>query len=94
MKDDSALFSWKVFMNRRRTLFPQGISHIPYHLRPLTQTEQTVFPGLSLVQDMFKGRLTQPPTGIPRARSGWVVWIAETYPRHYLVRLPGGASCR
>lgn len=79
-------------MNRRRTLFPQTINRTTYHLRPLTQAEQVVFPGLSSVQDLFKGRLTQPPTGIPRVRSGWVVWIAETYPRHYLVRLPGGAS--
>ncbi len=79
-------------MNRRRTLFPQGINRTTYHLRPLTEAEQVVFPGLSLVQDLFKGRLTQPPAGIPRVRFGWVVWIAEAYPRHYLVRLPGGAS--
>ena len=79
-------------MNRRRTLFPQGISHTPYHLRPLTQTEQAVFPGLSLVLYLFKGRITRPPVGLPRVRAGWVVWIAETYPGSHLVRLPGGAS--
>ncbi len=26
------------------------------------------------------------------ARAGWVVWIAETYPGSYLVRMPGGAT--
>ena len=92
MKDDWALLGRKVLMSRRRTLFPQRINRITYHLRPLTETEQAVFPGLTLVQDLFKGRIAQPPAGIPRVRSGWVVWIAETYPRHYLVRLPGGAS--
>ena len=79
-------------MNCRRTLFPQEIIHTTYHLRPLTETEQAVFPGLTLVQDLFKGRLTRPPAGIPRVRAGWVVWIAETYPGSHLVRLPGGAS--
>lgn len=90
MKANLALLGRKVHMNRHQTLFPQGSNHTPYHLWPLTETERTVFPGLSLVQDMFKGRLTRPPGwGIPRVRAGWVVWIAETYPRHYLVRLPG-----
>lgn len=63
-----------------------------YNLRPLTEAERAVFPGISLVRDIFKGRLTRPPSGIPGVRAGWVVWIAETYPDSYLVRLPGGAS--
>lgn len=68
----------------------QRITH--FALRPLTTAERAVFPGISLVRDIFKGRLTRPPSGIPRVRAGWVVWIAETYPDSYLVRLPGGAS--
>lgn len=92
MKANLALLGRKVLMNCRRTLFPQGINRTPYHLRPLTETERAVFPGLSSVLDLFKGRITRPPTGLPWIRAGWVVWIAETYPLHYLVRLPGGAS--
>lgn len=63
-----------------------------YRLRSLTEAERVVFPGISLACDVFKGRLIRPPTAIPRVRSGWVVWIAETYPGCFLVRLPGGAS--
>ncbi|MBP8000049.1 MAG: hypothetical protein KA314_14860 [Chloroflexi bacterium] len=63
-----------------------------YGLRSLTEAERVVFPGISLACDIFKGRLIRPPTAIPRVRSGWVVWIAETYPGCFLVRLPGGAS--
>lgn len=63
-----------------------------YNLRPLTEAERAVFPGLSLVCAVFKGCLIRPPAAIPRVRSGWVVWIAETYPECFLVRLPGGAN--
>jgi hypothetical protein len=62
-----------------------------YGLRHLTPTERAVFPGLRLVLKVFKARLTKPPAVMPRARVGWVVWVAETYPHHYLVRMPGGA---
>jgi hypothetical protein len=63
-----------------------------YALRPLTTEERAVFPGISLACDVFKGRLLRPPSAIPGVRAGWVVWIAETYPDNYLVRLPGGAN--
>jgi len=63
-----------------------------YNLRPLTEAERVVFPGITLACDAFKGRLKRPPTAIPRVRAGWVVWIAETYPGCFLVRLPGGAN--
>lgn len=71
-----------------------------YGLRYLTPEEQRVFPGLPLALNVFKARLIKPPAAVPMARAGWafgelsraVVWIAETYPGCYLVRLPGGAS--
>lgn len=63
-----------------------------YALRPLTAEERAVFPGISLACDVFKGRLIRPPSAIPGVRAGWVVWIAETYPGNYLVRIPGGAN--
>ena len=70
-----------------------------YGLRRLTPVEQAAFPGLHLVLQVFKARLTKPPAVMPQARAGWafgelsraVVWLAETYPGHYLVRMPGGA---
>ena len=65
---------------------------VRYGLRPLTPTEQQYFPGLRLVLRINKVRLTQPPAAVPKARCGWVVWLAETYPGCYLVRLPGGAT--
>lgn len=63
-----------------------------YGLRYLTPEEQRVFPGLPLALNVFKARLIKPPAAVPMARAGWVVWIAETYPGCYLVRLLGGAS--
>lgn len=63
-----------------------------YVLRPLATEERAVFPGIPLACDVFKGRLLRPPSAIPGVRAGWVVWIAETYPGNYLVRLPGGAN--
>jgi hypothetical protein len=29
---------------------------------------------------------------VPKAKVGWIVWLAETCPGAYLVRLPGGAA--
>ncbi len=63
-----------------------------YGLRCLTDDEKQIFPGLCLVLQIYKATLTKPPAVIPFARVGWVVWVAETYPDHYLVRLPGGAT--
>lgn len=63
-----------------------------YGLRHLAPDEQQVFPSLRLALDVFKARMTRPPAAVPRARAGWVVWIAETYPGQYHVRLPGGAT--
>ncbi|MFO7682990.1 MAG: hypothetical protein R6X34_23385 [Chloroflexota bacterium] len=63
-----------------------------YGLRRLAPVEQAAFPGLHLVLRVFKARLTKPPAVMPQARTDWVVWLAETYPYHYLVRMPGGAA--
>ena len=63
-----------------------------YGLRHLTAEEKQVFPGLRLALDVFKARLIKPPSAVPRVRAGWVVWVAETYPGCYHVRLPGTAS--
>ncbi len=71
---------------------PEAEMMARYGLRPLTVAEQQRFPGLRLVLRIHKVRITQPPTATPLARAGWVVWIAETYPDCYLMRLPGGAS--
>ena len=65
---------------------------IRYGLRCLTPDERSLFPGLRLVLQIAKVQLTKPPAVMPMARAGWVVWIAETYPDHYLVRLPGGSA--
>ncbi|MCC6606233.1 MAG: hypothetical protein IT327_23705 [Anaerolineae bacterium] len=62
-----------------------------YGLRCLTAEEKQVFPGLPLAVDVFKVRITEPPAPVPLVRVGWVVWLAETYPGCYLMRLPGGA---
>lgn len=80
--------------------FPEAEMIARYGLRHLTRAEQQLFPGLYLVLDVRKVRLTGPPSVIPNARAGWafgelsraVVWTAETYPGHYLVRMPGGAT--
>jgi hypothetical protein len=63
-----------------------------YGLRRLTPDERLLFPGLRLVLQISKVQLTKPPAVMPMARAGWVVWIAETYRGHYLVRFPGGAT--
>ena len=63
-----------------------------YGLRRLTNDEKQIFPGLCLVLQIYKAAFTKPPAVTPFARAGWVVWVAETYPDHYLVRLPGGAT--
>lgn len=63
-----------------------------YGLRRLTLAEQQLFSGLRLVLNVRKVRLTEPPSVMPEARAGWMVWTAETFPGHYLVRMPGGAT--
>jgi len=71
-----------------------------YGLRRLTNDEKQIFPGLCLVLQIYKAAFTKPPAVTPFARAGWafgelsraVVWVAETYPDHYLVRFPGGAT--
>ena len=73
-------------------LLPEAEMIASYGLRRLTQAEQQLFPGLCLVQNVRKVRLTAPPSVMPEARAGWIVWTAETYPGHYLVRMPGGAT--
>lgn len=73
-------------------LLPEVEMIASYGLRRLTQTERQLFPGLRLVLNVRKVRLTKPPSVMPEARAGWVVWTAETYPGHYLVRMPGGAT--
>lgn len=71
---------------------PEDKMIVRYGLRPLTPVEQQYFPGLRLVLRIDKVRLAQPPAAVPRARTGWIVWLAETYPGCYQVRLPGGAT--
>ncbi|MEZ4641632.1 MAG: hypothetical protein R3E31_02645 [Chloroflexota bacterium] len=71
---------------------PEGEMIARYGLRLLTPTEQQYFPGLRLVLRIDKVLLAQPLAVVPRAKRGWVVWLAETYPGCYLVRLPGGAA--
>ena len=71
--------------------WPPAELRLRYGLRPLTSAEQPLFPGLRLVRTVQKVRLTRPPAVVPAAQAGWVIWVAETYPGHYLVRLPGGA---
>jgi hypothetical protein len=71
---------------------PEAEMVAQYGLRCLTQAEQQLFPGLGLVLNIRKVRLTKPPSVMPAARASWVVWTAETYPGHYLVRMPGGAT--
>ena len=63
-----------------------------YGLRPLTPAEQTLFPGLRLALHIDKVQLIKPPASVTKARAGWIVWLAETYPGAYLMRLPGGAT--
>jgi hypothetical protein len=63
-----------------------------YGLRRLTQSEQQLFPGLRLVLNVGKVRLMKPLSVMPMARVGWVVWTAETYHGHYLIRMPGGST--
>lgn len=63
-----------------------------YGLRPLTPAEQVIFPGLALTCHIDKVRLIKPPASVPKGRAGWVVWLAESYPGNYLLRLPGGAT--
>ena len=72
--------------------WPEAEMIARYGLRHLTPEEQQVFPGLRLVLDVLKARLTRPPAAVPRARAGWIVWVAETYPGQYHIRLPGGAT--
>lgn len=71
---------------------PEAEMIIRYGLRCLTPDERSLFPGLRLVLQISKVQLTKPPVVMPMARAGWVVWIAETYRGHYLVRFPGGAT--
>jgi len=61
-----------------------------YGMRRLTPEEQQVFPGIHLALWVFKARITHAPVGLPRMQPGWAVWVAETYPGNYLVKLPGG----
>jgi len=71
---------------------PEAEMLLGYGLRPLTPTEQTLFPGLRLALHIDKVQLIKPQAGVPKARVGWIVWLAETYPGAYLMRLPGGAT--
>lgn len=71
--------------------WPEAEMIARYGLRRLTAEEQHVFPGLRLALDVFKARLVKPPAAVPRVRTGWIVWVAETYPGQYHIRLPGGA---
>ncbi|MCC6602210.1 MAG: hypothetical protein IT327_03310 [Anaerolineae bacterium] len=71
---------------------PEAEMILRYGLRPLTPAEQAIFPGLPLTLSIDKVRLMKPLASVPKARVGWIVWLAETYPAAYLLRLPGGAT--
>ena len=72
--------------------WPEDEMIVRYGLRRLTPEEQQVFAGLRLALDVFKVRFIKPPAAVPRARTGWIVWVAETYPGQHHIRLPGGAT--
>jgi hypothetical protein len=84
--------SWLATPSAPTYPWPENEMIARYGLRRLTAAEQEVFPSLLLALDAFKARLTRPQATVPRVRAGWVVWVAETYPGSYLVRLPGGAN--
>ncbi|MBX3058834.1 MAG: hypothetical protein KF770_20405, partial [Anaerolineae bacterium] len=70
-----------------------GLHHLtPEEQQACPEQGRRVFPGLRLALAVFKARLIKPPAAVPRVRAGWVVWVAETYPGQYHVRLPGGAT--
>jgi hypothetical protein len=71
---------------------PEAEMIASYRLRRLTPAEQQFFPGLRLALNVHKVRLTEPPSVMPEARAGWIVWTAETYLGHYLIRMPGGST--
>lgn len=62
-----------------------------YGMRQLTPEERKVFSGLKLVITVKKVQITKAPSILPKTK-GWIVWIAETYPKSYLVNFPGGGS--
>jgi len=62
-----------------------------YGMRRLTPEERSVFPSLKMVITAKKVKITKTPSILPKTK-GWIVWIAETYPKSYLVNFPGGGS--
>jgi hypothetical protein len=54
--------------------------------------DQNPFPGITNILQLFRARITKPPTTVPRARAGWIVWMAEVYPGLYLAQIPGAGS--
>lgn len=58
--------------------------------RLLTEAELPISHGLPVVLDIGKGRIQNSPGVWPRGK-GWIVWLIETYPGHYLARSPGDA---
>lgn len=75
-----------------RRLLPEAEMILQYGLRQLAPTGQAIFPGLPLTLRIDKVRLMKPLASVPKARVGWIVWLAETYPAAYLLRLPGAAT--
>jgi len=51
--------------------------------------DQNPFPSITNILQLFKARITRPPATVPRARAGWIVWVAEVYPGLYLAQIPG-----
>lgn len=51
--------------------------------------DESPFPGVTNILKLFKARITRLPAGVPRARAGWVVWLAEVCPGLYLAQIPG-----
>lgn len=58
---------------------------------PLKEAQLPVSDGLPVVLDIAKGRIRNSP-GVWPGGEGWIIWLVETYPGHYLARSPGQAS--
>jgi hypothetical protein len=53
---------------------------------------ENTFPGVTNILKLFKARISRPPAVVPRARTGWIVWVAEVYSGLYLAQIPGAGS--
>ena len=64
-----------------------------YGMRYPTPEEQNLFPAHRLVLDVFKARIkriARSPYFNPAARTGWIVWVVESYPGSHQFRMLNG----